>query len=162
MREAIDAIAAWVQGWLGEDAGLLGLFVSALLSATILPGSSEVVMIGLLTAYPQLAWQAFAVATIGNVIGCVLTYGMGYAARQGYERFQRVGFRLSPSAVSRLQRFGPPALFLAFLPLVGDALVLAAGWLRLPFMQSLWWMACGKAARYLVLVLSMLGLLTFF
>lgn len=159
MRDLLDATAVWVQGWLGEDAGLLGLFVSAFLSATLLPGSSEVVMVGLLTAYPQLAWPAFAVATVGNVLGCILTFGMGYGARQGYERFQRVGFQLSPAAVARLQRYGPPALVFSFLPLVGDALVLAAGWLRLPFVKSLWWMACGKAARYLVLVLSMIGLL---
>lgn len=159
MREILDAAATWVQSWLGEDAGLLGLFFSAFLSATLLPGSSEVVMVALVTAYPQLAWPAFAIATLGNVIGCMLTFAMGYGARQGYERFQRVGFRLSPAAVERLRRYGPPALVLSFLPLVGDALVLAAGWLRLPFLKSLWWMACGKAARYLLLVLTLIGLL---
>ena len=159
MREWLDSIAAWMQGWLSADAGLAGLFASALLSATILPGSSEVVMVGLLTAYPHLAWPAFGVATLGNVLGCVLTFWMGHAAREGYERFQRLQFRLSEPAMARVRRYGPPALFLSFLPLVGDALVLAAGWLRLPFGPSLVWMAAGKATRYLLLVLSMIGLL---
>lgn len=159
MREWIDSIASWTQTWLSADAGLLGLFASALLSATILPGSSEIVMIGLITAYPHLAWPAFLVATIGNVCGCVLTFWMGHAARQGYERFQKLQFQLSEPAMARLRRYGPPALILSALPLVGDALVLAAGWLRLPFVPSLAWMAAGKAVRYLLLVLSMLGLL---
>lgn len=160
MREWLDTIAAWMQGWLSADAGLAGLFASALLSATILPGSSEVVMVGLLTAYPHLAWPAFGVATLGNVLGCVLTFWMGRGAREGYERFQKLRFQLSETAMERVRRWGPPALFLSFLPLVGDALVLAAGWLRLPFGPSLVWMAAGKATRYLLLVLSMIGLLT--
>jgi len=159
VREWLEATAGWIQGWLGAEAGLAGLFASALLSATVLPGSSEIVMVGLLAAYPHLAWPAFGVATLGNVIGCVLTYGMGLGARQGYARFQSVRFQLSEPVQARLRRYGPPALFFSFLPLVGDAMVLAAGWLRLPFGPSLAWMAAGKAVRYLVVVLSMLGLL---
>jgi len=44
---------------------------------------------------------------------------------------------------------------------VGDALVLAAGWLRMPFWASMFWVAVGKAARYLLLVLGLLGVLSF-
>jgi membrane protein YqaA with SNARE-associated domain len=62
--------------------------------------------------------------------------------------------------VQRLRRWGPPALVLSFLPLVGDALVLAAGWLKLPFWQSMFWIAVGKGARYLLLVLGLLGVLS--
>jgi membrane protein YqaA with SNARE-associated domain len=159
MFEWIDALSAWLQSWMSAEAGLVGLFVSAFISATILPGSSEVVMTALVTAYPALAWQAFAVATAGNVLGCLLTFGMGWYGRDGYERFQRVKVDLSSANAQRLQRWGPPALFLAFLPLVGDALVLAAGWLKMPLWKSLAWIAAGKGARYLVLVLSLLGLL---
>jgi membrane protein YqaA with SNARE-associated domain len=93
------------------------------------------------------------------VLGCLLTFGMGHGARQGYERFQRVKVDMDGTQVRRLRRWGPPALFLSFLPLVGDALVLAAGWLRMPFWQSMLWIAAGKAARYLVLLLGLLGVL---
>jgi membrane protein YqaA with SNARE-associated domain len=155
----IPAFADWLQGWLGAEAGLLGLFLSAFVSATVLPGSSEVVMAALVTAYPALAWSAFLVALAGNVLGCVLTFGMGHGARQGYERLQRVRVDMDGPQVRRLRRWGPPALFLSFLPVVGDAMVLAAGWLRMPFWPSLLWIVAGKAARYLVLVLGLLGLL---
>ncbi len=159
MFDWINTLAAWLQSWMSADAGLWGMFLSAFLSATVLPGSSEVVMTALVTAYPALVWQAFGVALAGNVLGCVLTYWMGHAGRQGYERFQRVKVDLAHPRIQRLRRWGPPALFLSFLPLVGDALVLAAGWLKMPFWQSLFWIAVGKGARYLLLVLGLLGVL---
>jgi len=159
MFEWINTLAAWLQSWMSADAGLWGMFVSAFLSATVLPGSSELVMAALVTAYPALAWQAFGVALAGNVLGCVLTYWMGHAGRQGYERFQRVNVDLQNPRIQRLRRWGPPALFLSFLPLVGDALVLAAGWLKMPFWQSMLWIAAGKGARYLLLMMTLLGVL---
>lgn len=141
--------------------GLWGLFGSAFLSATILPGSSEVVLSALITAFPDKAWPGFGVALAGNLLGCLLTFGMGHAGRQGYERFQKVKVDMDGPQVQRLRRWGPPALLLSFLPLVGDALVLAAGWLRMPLAQSMFWIAIGKGCRYLLVVLGMLGVLQF-
>jgi membrane protein YqaA with SNARE-associated domain len=161
MLDWINTFATWMQGWLSAEAGLLGLFLSAFVSATLLPGSSELVMSALVTTFPELVWWAFVSALAGNVLGCLLTFAMGYGARQGYERFQRIRVDLEGSQVQRLKRWGPPALFLSFLPLVGDALVLAAGFLRMPFWISMLWIAAGKAARYLLLALGLLGLLRF-
>lgn len=159
MFEWISEAAAWFQGWLSPGAGLWGLFFSAFASATVLPGSSELVMTALVTAYPQLALWAFAVALSGNLLGCALTFGMGLAGRRGYERFQRVRVDTENPLVQRLRRHGPPALLLSALPLVGDALVLAAGWFRLPWWQSILWIALGKGARYALLLLGLFGVL---
>jgi membrane protein YqaA with SNARE-associated domain len=159
MFDWINALQAWLQTWMSAEAGLWGLLLSAFVSATILPGSSEVVMSALVTAYPDMVWKAFGVATLGNAIGCALTFAMGYWGREGYERFRNVKVDMDGPAVAKLRRWGPPALFLSFLPLVGDALVLAAGWLRMPVVQSMAWIVAGKAARYLVLALSLLGVL---
>ncbi len=161
MFEWINALQAWLQGWMSAEAGLWGLFFSAFVSATLLPGSSEIVMTALVTAYPAIAWQAFAAATAGNVLGCLFSYGLGYGAKQGFERFQKVKVDLEHPLVQRMRRWGPPALFLSFLPLVGDVLVVAAGWLKLPLLPSMLWIAAGKATRYLVLVLGLLGVLSF-
>ncbi len=163
IQTGVAGLQAWLQSWLSADAGLWGLFLSAFLSATVLPGSSEVVMSALITAYPQLVWQAFAVALSGNLLGSSLTFGMGWAGQQGYQRFQGVQSRvmLNHPRVEQLRRRGPPVLVLAFLPLVGDALVLAAGWLRMPFWHSLLWIAVGKAARYLLLLAGLKGVLAF-
>lgn len=159
MFEWIDAVSAWLQTWMSAEMGLWGVFLSAFISATVLPGSSEVVLSALVAAYPEKVWAGFAVATAGNVIGCVTTFYMGHFGRQGYERFQRVKVDLEQPNIRRLRRWGPPGLVLSFLPLVGDALVLAAGWLKMPFWQSMFWIALGKGTRYLLLVLGLLGLL---
>ena len=160
MFEWIPQVAAWLQTWMSPAAGLWGLFFSAFASATILPGSSEVVLSALVTAYPALAWGAFWVALSGNLVGALLTFGMGWASRRGYERFQRVRVDEQHPLVQRLRRLGPPALVLSVLPLVGDALVLAAGWFRMPFWQSMMWIAVGKGARYGLLLLGLFGVLS--
>jgi len=160
MLEWLEPAAAWLQSWMSAEAGLWGVFFSALLSATILPGSSEVVISALIAAYPALAWTCFAVALAGNLVGCVLTIFMGHAGRQGLERFQSVKVDLDRPLIQRLRRWGPPALVLSFLPLVGDAMVLAAGWLKMPFWPSLFWIAVGKGARYALLILALQGLIS--
>jgi membrane protein YqaA with SNARE-associated domain len=161
MLDWLHTISAWLQSWATPEMGLWGLFGSAFLSATILPGSSEVVLSALITAFPDQAWPGFAVALAGNLVGCLLTYWMGHAGRQGYEKFKNVKVDMDGPQVQRLRRWGPPALVLAVLPLVGDALVMAAGWLKMPLVQSMFWIAIGKGTRYLIVVLGMLGLLHF-
>ncbi len=161
MFEWLSTISAWLQSWMSAEMGLWGVFLSAFVSATLLPGSSEVVLTALITAYPEQAWPGFWVALAGNLTGCLLTFGMGHAGREGYERFQRVKVDLEQPNIRRLRRWGPPGLVLALLPLVGDALVLAAGWLKMPFWASLFWIAVGKGARYLLLVLGLLGVMSF-
>lgn len=161
MIEWLRTLSNWLQSWATPEMGLWGLFGSAFLSATVLPGSSEVVLSALITAYPSQAWPGFAVALAGNLLGCLLTFGMGHASRQGYERFQKVKVDMEGPQVQRLRRWGPPALVLSFVPLIGDALVLAAGWLKMPLAQSMFWIAIGKGARYLIVVLGMIGVMKF-
>lgn len=159
MLDWIETVSAWLRDWMSVEWGLAGLFVSAVASATLLPGSSEVVLVALIAAHPDQAWPGFLVALAGNLTGCLITFGMGWGARQGYERFQRVQSGVGAAQVERLRRWGPPALVLSVLPLVGDALVLAAGWLRLDLWRSMAWIALGKGLRYLAVILSMKGLL---
>lgn len=156
----IESVSAWLQTWLSAEAGLWGMFASAFLSATVLPGSSELVMTALVTAYPAQVWPAFAAGLAGNALGSALTFAMGHAGRQGYERFQKVKVDLEHPHVARLRRWGPPALVLSFVPLAGDALVLAAGWLKMPPVQSLVWVVVGKALRYLVLLAGLWGVVS--
>lgn len=159
MLDWLHTLSAWLQSWATPEMGLWGLYGSALLSATILPGSSEVVLTALITAFPSQAWPGFAVALAGNLTGCLLTYWMGHAGRQGFERFKSVQVNMDGPQVQRLRRWGTPALVLSVLPLVGDALVLAAGWLKMPLLASMFWIAVGKGIRYLLVVLGVLGLL---
>jgi len=134
-----------------ETASLLTLFTSSFLAATLLPGGSEAVLFGVLRAYPDSLWSALGLATLGNTLGGMVSYWMG---------------RLLPAKqqlkhVEKLRRYGTPALLLAWVPLIGDALCLAAGWLRLSGWQAALYMAIGKFARYWVIAFTMQSALLF-
>lgn len=135
---------------MGPAAALAALAVSAFTSATILPGTSEVGFVAFLTAYPQ-AWPvAFAVAGLANGLGSVASYGMG--------RLLPLKQRPSEKIVRGLERWGVWALLLAWLPVAGDGLPIAAGWLRLDFWKSAAMLIFGKFLRYGVLLAGVKGL----
>ena len=126
--------------WSGE-AGLAALFAASFVSATILPANSEIVLAAVLRAHPDLAAAAIGLATLGNTLGGLTTYGIGRLLPQRA--------RFSPRALAGVRRFGALALLLSWVPIVGDALCAAAGWLRVPFLPAALAMATGKLVRYL-------------
>jgi len=131
--------------------GLAGIFLSALLSATLLPGNSELALLLWLQARPDTAWSALAVASLGNTLGSLTSFWLG--RRLAHRGSDALTAKLSPRALHWLQRHGSTTLLLAWLPLVGDALCLAAGWLRLPPLLSALYILLGKTLRYLLIVL---------
>jgi membrane protein YqaA with SNARE-associated domain len=152
----------WAMDFLSTaEAGLAGLFLASLLAATLLPGGSEAVLAAVVLAHPEQAAAALALATLGNTLGGMSTYALG---RLLPERVMRSGIHADGAGdtairrIETLRRHGAPALLLAWAPLIGDALCAAAGWLRLPWLPCMVWMALGKGARYL-LVASGVGML---
>ena len=127
---------------MNDSIGLGTLFLSSFLAATLLPGGSEIVFAGLLASKTVGLWPALAVATIGNTLGGTTTYLMGRLAPE-----RKSGGR----ALDWVRRWGPAALLLSWVPVIGDALCLAAGWLRLNPILSVAFMAVGKFARYYVI-----------
>ena len=135
--------------------GLSTVFVVALLSATLLPMGSEPVVFGLVKLNPDLFWPAVLVATAGNTIGGAISWWMGFAAERTYERIKhRPPGELR--SLNWLQRFGPKACLLSWLPGVGDPLCAVAGWLRLPFWPCVGYMAIGKLMRYVTMTAALL------
>ncbi len=126
----------------GEAAALAGLLASSFLSATILPGNSEVVLAAVVSKLPGLFWTAVAVATLGNTVGGMTSYALGrLIPAQG-------GRKLAPRAVALAQRYGIPMLLLSWVPVIGDALCVASGWLRQDWRLATLAIAAGKLARY--------------
>jgi membrane protein YqaA with SNARE-associated domain len=132
-------------GWISSDLSLWGLFISSFLSATLLPGGSEAVLFGVLKAYPETLWIALGIAAVGNTLGGMVTFGMGWLLPQTQQL----------KHVEKVRRYGTPALLFAWVPLIGDALCLAAGWLRLNPWQAALFMAIGKLARYGLIAAAM-------
>lgn len=129
---------------LGSDLSLWGLFISSLLGATLLPGGSELVLIGVLKLHPELFWPALLIGSLGNTLGGMVSFGMGWMLPMTQQL----------KHVERVRRYGTPALLLAWAPLIGDALCVAAGWLRLNPLYAALFMLIGKFVRYAVVAFA--------
>lgn len=117
---------------------LAGLFAASFFSATLLPGHSEAALFAFLRFYPEQLWPAVGIATVGNTLGGMTSYLIG----------RLIPEKASARGLEWVRRYGVVSLLLAWLPVIGDALPLAAGWLRLnPWLSALF-MAIGKFARY--------------
>ena len=133
-------------------ADLSGLFLSALIAATLFPAQSELVLAGLLIAGKLPAALLIAVATAGNVLGSVINWWLGCYL----EHFKdRRWFPFKPSALERAagwyHRYGRWSLLLSWMPIIGDPLTLVAGVLREPFRSFIAIVFVAKLGRYLIL-----------
>jgi len=150
---------AWFESLLAALAlpkfGLSTVFVVSLVSATLLPLGSEPVVFGLVKLNPELFWPTIAVATLGNTIGGAISWWTGYGVERAYEAVSKRR-PAELKALVWLERFGPRACLLSWLPGVGDPLCALAGWLRLAFWPCVAYMAIGKLARYITMTAALL------
>lgn len=146
-----------------QEHSLLLMFVSAFLSATVLPGNSEIVFVGLAAAIllpaehyisaPILALLLSAI--IGNSLGSLTTYWVG-------RWFPKADFSHSNNkkvrwVFSKISQYGELTLLLSWLPVVGDLFCAVAGWFRLNWLSSLIYIIIGKTLRYLFLLYLVIG-----
>ncbi|QHE77797.1 YqaA family protein [Hydrogenophaga sp. PBL-H3] len=134
--------------------GLSTVFVVAFVSATLLPLGSEPAVFGLIKLNPELFWPAILVATAGNTLGGGVSWFMGLGTHKVVDKAR--GSATELRALHWLERFGPKACLLAWLPVVGDPLCAVAGWMKFPFWPCLAYMAIGKFARYLTMTAALL------
>ncbi|AYM97498.1 DedA family protein [Acidovorax sp. 1608163] len=137
--------------------GLSTVFVVSFISATLLPLGSEPAVFGLIKLNPELFWPAILVATVGNTLGGATSWWMGLGAHKAVDKAR--GSATELRALRWLQRLGPKACLLSWLPGVGDPLCAMAGWLRLPFWRCVLYMAIGKLARYVTMTTALLYLM---
>jgi len=131
---------------------LIALFLWSFAAATILPLSSEVPL-ALLVSMSGRWVVPVTVATTGNVLGALTTY---WLARAAVTAMPPESVRLR-RASALLAAYGPPAMLLSWVPLLGDVLVLLAGAARMPLGRFLVWVTVGKAARYVAVALAVRG-----
>lgn len=136
--------------------GLSTVFVVSFVSATLLPLGSEPAVFGLIKLRPDLFWPTILIATVGNTLGGGVSWWMGLGAHQALNKAR--GSRTQLHALDWLERFGPRACLLSWLPVVGDPLCAVAGWLKLPFLPCMAYMAVGKFLRYLAMTTLLLYL----
>lgn len=143
-----------------SDPACWGLFALSLAAATLLPGGSEAALVALLIDGQHPAWALVMVATLGNVLGALINWGLGRGVRH------LVGRRWFPVTAAQLARgeaiftrYGAWTLLFSWLPVIGDPLTVAAGTLGLRLPAFLTLVTLGKAARYGVLAGITVGLI---
>lgn len=125
------------------------LFASAFISATIAPGGSEAVLAYLVGQGHFTAVQLVLLASLGNTLGAITTWGLGMLAAKKIplahllpENKQR--------ALAAVEKRGIWLLFFSWLPVVGDAFCFAGGWLKMPIVSACLIIWLGKLSRYIV------------
>jgi len=138
-------------------AAYASLFFTALVAATILPAQSELLLVALLAGGSHDPVLLVTAASLGNVLGSIINWGLG----RFLIRFrERRWFPLKPAAFDRAvgwyNRYGIWSLLLAWVPIVGDPLTVVAGALRVDLARFTILVATGKIGRYVFLAGSTL------
>ena len=128
--------------------GLVGLFISAFISSTIAPGGSEAILAYMVYSQQHAVTILVVVATLGNTLGALTTWWLGVWAAGKYPAESLLSARQRQS-LQYVRRWGSWALLFSWLPLVGDGLCFAGGWLKLSLFSSVTAILFGKALRYI-------------
>ncbi|MFC1750958.1 YqaA family protein [Pseudomonadota bacterium] len=148
-----DFINDWLSEW-----GLWGLLGSAFISSTLLPGGSEAILLALMLNGSHNELSLLSIATIGNTLGGMTSWLLGWYLANKFSHKSDTNSELNPArqrAIERVRRWGSPVLLLSWLPVIGDPLCVAAGWLKIPPLLALVLIAVGKGGRYAMLLWMM-------
>ena len=142
----IESAVLWLLSILAvPEVGLTSVFVISFVSATLLPMGSEPAVFAVVKADGDIFWTVICVATVGNTLGGCVNYWLGYGAHETFAKEQETHW------FGWLKRFGPKAMFMTWLPAVGDPISTLGGWLKLPFWPCVGYMAAGKFLRYTIM-----------
>lgn len=135
----------------------LSLFAAAFLAATILPFSSEVALTAALLAGQQHWLALVAVASLGNVLGSLVNWGLGRALAAGASHRLKIDPQTLQRARNWYGRYGRWSLLLSWVPVIGDPLTVAAGFMREPLWIFTLLVAIAKTGRYLAVAAVVLN-----
>lgn len=136
----------WLIEW-----GYIGLFIGAVIGATIFPFSSEVILLALLTHPDTDPYLAIGCATVGNWLGGLTSYYVGYLGRWDWmERYLGVKRKTLEAQREKVRRWGAWLALMTWTPFIGDVLAVALGFYRADFRQSALFMLIGKGGRFIV------------
>ncbi|MCQ2143060.1 MAG: DedA family protein [Bacteroidales bacterium] len=134
----------------------MGLFIGCLLSATVVPFSSDALYVGILLASKQ-PLACLVVGTAGNWIGGVITYFLGRLAKwEWIEKAFRVSHEKLEKQKPVIEKWGIWIALLSWIPFIGDVFVIALGFYRTPAVWTILLLLVGKFLRSAVWTLILL------
>lgn len=153
----MDAFIQFMTDW-----GYWGMFLSAFLAGTILPFSSEAVLLACVGLGLDPVWSTLA-TTAGNALGGLTCYWIGHLGKMEWiEKYFKVNQKQLDKAARFIHGKGAWMALFSFLPVIGDAILIALGLMRANVWIVSISMTIGKLGRYAVLVATTLGLLKLF
>lgn len=130
--------------------GYIGLFIGSFLAATVVPFSSDILLMGMLLAGGEPI-VTVAIATIGNWLGGLTSYWLGWLGKTEWlERWFGVKRETIERHKAKVERFGAWLALLTWLPFIGDIFAIVLGFYKAPFWPSAVWMFVGKCGRFIV------------
>ncbi len=130
--------------------GYIGLFLASFLASTIIPLSSDIILTGLI-ALKFNVWACIIVATAGNFLGGLTTYGLGYLGKwEWIEKYFKKTKEDIEKFQHKVQKVGIIAAAFTWLPFIGDLIALALGFLRFKPVPVFIMMLIGRFCRFLV------------
>lgn len=121
-----------------------GLFGNSFLSATLLPFSSEPLLITLL-AWQYSPFWCIVIASLGNSLGGLTNLLLGRGSRTFFEKRATK----KPYAEQFIHKYGAWVAWLSWVPFIGDPLLVAAGYYKTPLLTTIVFMTAGKIVRYI-------------
>lgn len=141
-----------------KDYGYWGMALLSFLSGSIIPIASEALLVVLLGVGLNAMWL-IVVATVGNTLGGITCFMLGYLTdKQTVKRVFRISDKKMERADSLIQRYGYWAAVLSFMPIIGEAILVALGIMRVDKYKVSIVMAIGKFARYAFVAISYYGI----
>jgi membrane protein YqaA with SNARE-associated domain len=140
---------AWLTNLFGSQSGLIALFLSGFFVAMFIPGGAEVFLFSTIKLHPQMFWQAILVASLGNVLAGMTTYWVGRLLPEGKSLPDK-----AKRWLNRIHEYGQPIMLIAWVPWLGEAICIAAGWLRLNFPISALFLGVGIFVRFWLTALA--------
>ncbi len=137
----------WLEGFL-LNYGYAGLFISSFLASTLLPFGSEGIVV-LLVSQGFNAMAVVIVASVGNFFGACTSYYLGFMGRGYMEKYLRIDRHDLETAEKYFSKYGSYVLLFTWVPLIGDAITVTGGLLRLKFTTFAILVFVGKFLRYL-------------
>lgn len=132
------------------DYGYIGLFVGSFLAATIIPFSSDILVIGML-AIGGDPYITVVVAAIGNWLGGLTSYGLGWIGKwEWIKKWFNVSREKLEAQREKIDKYGSLLAFFTWLPGIGDLIAIALGFYKVDFKKSAVFMLIGKSARFVL------------
>ena len=154
--QLMDAFLQLLTEW-----GYIGMFISAFLAGTILPFSSEAVLLACVGLGLDPVWSTIS-TTAGNALGGITCYWIGHLGKTEWiEKYLGVNKKQMDRAERFIHGRGSWIALFSFLPVIGDAILIVLGWMRANVWIVALSMTIGKLARYALLVAATLGVIEF-